>query len=238
MLDSLSPILYDKLVNENTNTNQLPSQEPKKNALLEKVEFGVGGILLGVGTFLLMLFVLNYFNIVSLSQVFPNQLDWLPHRPAAQGVPSGTLPTSQGEALQSQSASPTPIQSGPTPTPPLVANLETCNVTKEGNPLVVDVQTLPNGTIVGDFRGNINKTTFNSQRTEASIELISQKGEQTHTFNLKDEEGLVYDVTLGKDLKLSDLSAGQTVTMSFNCFKDQSQEKQFKITRISITGKL
>lgn len=50
---------------------QLPSQEPKKNALLEEVGFGVGGVLLGVGTFLLMLFVFNYFNLVSLSLVFP-----------------------------------------------------------------------------------------------------------------------------------------------------------------------
>ncbi|MBI2195999.1 hypothetical protein HYU45_00100 [Candidatus Daviesbacteria bacterium] len=52
---------------------QLPQtqpEEPKKNPLLEGIEFGVGGIVIGITTFLLMLFVLNYFNIISLSQPF------------------------------------------------------------------------------------------------------------------------------------------------------------------------
>lgn len=54
--------------------NNIPQQQPaeQKPSVLEELEFGVGGILLGVGTFLLMLFVLNYFNILSLSLVFPN----------------------------------------------------------------------------------------------------------------------------------------------------------------------
>ncbi|MBI2622491.1 MAG: hypothetical protein HYW64_00110, partial [Candidatus Levybacteria bacterium] len=60
---------------------QLPQtqpEEPKKNSLLEGVEFGMGGIVIGITTFLLMLFVLNYFNIISLSLVFPKYFGFLP----------------------------------------------------------------------------------------------------------------------------------------------------------------
>lgn len=54
--------------------NEIPtaSEEPKKNTLLEGIEFGVGGVMIGISTFLLLLFTLNYFIIVSLSLVFPN----------------------------------------------------------------------------------------------------------------------------------------------------------------------
>ena len=51
-----------------------------KSALLEEVEFGFGGIILGLIAFLLLLFTLNYFNILSLSTLFPEQLGFLPHR--------------------------------------------------------------------------------------------------------------------------------------------------------------
>jgi len=60
-----------------------------------------------VGTFivilLLLLLVLNYFNILSLSQFFPNQLGWLPHK--AQPMPS-PQPTS----TQSQDYTPNVFQ--------------------------------------------------------------------------------------------------------------------------------
>lgn len=58
--------------------------EPGKNILLEEVEFGFGGLILGLLAFLLLLFTLNYFNILSLSTIFPNQLGILPHRPFEQ----------------------------------------------------------------------------------------------------------------------------------------------------------
>lgn len=114
-------------------------------------------------------------------------------------------------------------------------NLETCDVKKEGNPLVSDVTKLPDGTIVGNFAGNINKTeSFLDGRL--SFEVIAPKGDQTYTFTVREEEGLVFDLKEGKDLKLTDLAPGNTVTMSFNCFPEKNN--QFKITRITVTGKL
>jgi len=54
------------------------ANEPQKHVLLQDVEFGVGGILLGVVFFLLFFLILNYFNILRLSELYPNQLGWLP----------------------------------------------------------------------------------------------------------------------------------------------------------------
>lgn len=114
-------------------------------------------------------------------------------------------------------------------------NLETCDLKKEGNPLVSDVTKLPDGTIVGNFVGNINKTeSFVDGRL--SLEVVAPRGDQTYTFTVREEEGLVFDLKEGKDLSLSDLAPGNTITMSFNCFPEKNN--QFKITRITVTGKL
>lgn len=212
---------------DNLPVEQTPPEQ--KPSIFQELEFGVGGVLLGVGTFLLMLFVLNYFNIVSLSLVFPNQLGWLPHR-ASPKLGEG------GPASQNFTQRDVPPGTSPTPTPPLVSNLETCDVKKEGNPLVNDVKTIE-GSIIGSFRGNINAFEYNLQDQSASLELISPRGDQKHTFNLIEEEKLVYDAIELKDLALSDLKRGQTVAISFNCFPDQPKDKQFRITRVAITGK-
>lgn len=224
-------------------------EEPKKNPLLEGIEFGVGGALIGITTFLLMLFVLNYFNIVSLSLVFPKYFAFLPHRaspnPPAGGEGGQPL---QGVTLnnpeQSRRASPTPTPS-PTPSFTYASGLESCSVKKEGNPLVDYLTTVKTGTlsatpqtiIVGTFRGNINKFTYDAGEKTATLELIAPKGDQQHTFNLKEESGLVHDATTITNLTLADLKVGQTVVISFNCYPDQPKEKQFKITRVAVTGK-
>lgn len=118
-------------------------------------------------------------------------------------------------------------------------NLESCDVTKEGNPLVdgnIQTITLPSGKVlVGTFRGNINNLTFNSSRSSVDLELISPKGDQNHVFSLSEEKGLVHDAIDLKDLTLADLKKGETVVMSFNCYFNQG--KKFKITRIEVTGK-
>lgn len=87
---------------------------------------------------------------------------------------------------------------------------------------------------VGTFFGNINNLTYDSGKQIATLELISPKGDQQHTFNLKEEPGLVHDAIALQDLTLADLKVGQTVVISFNC--DTATEK-FRITRVAITGK-
>jgi len=130
--------------------------------------------------------------------------------------------------------------SKPTPiaieiTPSVAPSLESCSIKKEGNPLVEDVKKADEKTIIGTFRGNITKVTVHLDNT-ASIDLYSIRGGQGHTFRVKEEKGLVYDAVNLKDLTLTDLKKGNTVTMSFNCFP--AQRDLFRITRISVTGRM
>ena len=145
--------------------------------------------------------------------------------------------------LRSQKNIKTPTQSlsqtTPSLTPKPVANLESCDFKKEDNPLVNDLKTLTisnKKVIVGTFRGNINSYALNSDKVSAKIDLISPKGEQSHTFSIKDEKGLVYDAVSQKDLTVADLKPGLTVEISFNCFPENNNI--FKLTRINITGGL
>jgi len=62
--------------------NQQPEQPEKKGLLkvLALLKVGIIEVLL-VSVVLVLLFeVLNYFNILSLSKLYPNQLGWLPHQ--------------------------------------------------------------------------------------------------------------------------------------------------------------
>lgn len=135
----------------------------------------------------------------------------------------------------------TPVQQQkkPTTTPTnqtdTTADLENCQVSKPGNPLVDNLTKLSDGTVVGTFRGNINNVSIASK--SAKIELVSPKADQIHTFTVKQERGLVFDAVNLKELALTDLKRGQTLVISFNCFPKNSPDKQFKITRIAITSK-
>lgn len=188
--------------------DNLPVEQPaekKQNVLLQEFEFGVGGVLLGIGTFLLMLFVLNYFNIVSLSLVFPKYFGFLPHRPVAQGVPSGTLQNfTQREAPTG--ASPTPIQSAPTPTPILPIPLSSPLVQGVSlyyrlSGVVEEVQAQENGDLSIKLRssdGIIYPQSFVLSSTQT---IVSKKGKGLGGVALSDiKEGdkleLVYTVDL------------------------------------------
>ena len=116
--------------------------------------------------------------------------------------------------------------------------ISSCKITKEGNSLVDDVQTINTGkasVLVGTFRANVNKITPDSTNSSPLIELISPRGDQTHSFRVTEEKGLVYDSINLKDLTLKDLKPGKTVTVSFNCFPDRGN--LFKISRISVLSK-
>lgn len=118
---------------------------------------------------------------------------------------------------------------------PNLSDLESCDVKKEGNPLVEDYQKFTaNGrrVIIGTYRGNINQINTDPFR----FQLISPKADQVYNFTtLKDEKGLIFDDTTQKELKLADLELGNSIVMSFNCFP--GSKSVFKITKIEITAK-
>ncbi|GEM_PF-2809070 len=91
-------------------------QEPQKHILLQDVEFGLGGIMLGAVFFLLFFLILNYLNILRLSELYPNQLGFLPHRPAS---PASTRGVQRGEPYQAVSQ---PIKTTVSPTPSFLNN--------------------------------------------------------------------------------------------------------------------
>ncbi|MCL5970211.1 MAG: hypothetical protein M1450_01780 [Patescibacteria group bacterium] len=172
-------------------------------------------ILLSFIVILISLFGLfHYLNILRLDYAFPS-LSFIPHL-SEEKLKTTPVPR--------QNISPTPV----------ISYLETCSVKKEGNPLVEDVKKVDDKTIIGTFRGNITKITVHLDST-ADIDLYSIRGGQGHTFKVKEEKGLVYNAVNLKDLTLLDLNKGNTVTMSFNCFPTKGL---FKITRISVTGRM
>src|SRR3989344_313908 len=58
---------------------QNPNYVENEN-LKSEVSFLALGIAAGIAILLIILFTLNYFNILSLSTLYPKQLGWLPHR--------------------------------------------------------------------------------------------------------------------------------------------------------------
>lgn len=205
---------------QNQVQNQNQDRAQKDKDLITGKDIETGSKLLGLALiFAIVLFLaLNYFNWVSLSLVYPKIFGFLPHRPIVEKEIKLTI----------------------TPPPKIVdasQGLESCSVKKEGNPLVEDVRSLPDGTIIGVIRGNIDNISFNMGKKSGAISLISISQGQSHTFKrIEDEEGLVYDATLQKEIKLSGLKRGMTVQISFNCFPDQ--DDLFKITRIAVIGKM
>lgn len=116
--------------------------------------------------------------------------------------------------------------------------IQNCSITKEGNPLIDDVQILDTSKVkvlVGTFRANINKITPDATGLSPLIELASPRADQTHSFRVTEEKGLVYDSVNLKDLTLKDLKPGKTVSVSFNCFP--SRGNLFKLTRFSVLSK-
>lgn len=179
---------------------QLPPSNEQKPNILEEVEFGIGGILLGVGTFLLMLFVLNYFNLVSLSLVFPKYFGFLPHRQVAQRVPSDTLPASQGEALQGRLPSPTPTPILPIPlSSPLVKGV---SVYYRLSGAVEEIQTQENRDLSIKLRssdGIVYPASFLLSSTQT---IVSKKGKGLGGVSLSDiKEGTALELVYTVDLK-------------------------------------
>lgn len=113
--------------------------------------------------------------------------------------------------------------------------LESCKVTKENNPLVKDVQKVDNF-IMGFFYGNISNISYDAENKSATFELVSPGAIQRHTFNVKDENGLlVIDHANKKNISLGDLQPAQFVSVVFNCFPELETD-QFKIIQIELSS--
>lgn len=191
------------------------------NKKQDPVLLGIVGVALGFGAAVILAIMLNYFGVVDLKQLSPELFGWMPTRKVQVVKPkTGQEPTPTSQASFEPQE-----------------KLDTCSVRKEGNALVKDVRTLQikgKPVVVGVFRGNINSV-VGVEAGRVKIEVISPKGEQSYTLTVLNQPGVVYDAVNQKDLSTEDLKAGQTVEVSFNCFKDGNKE-EFKIARVAITG--
>jgi len=84
-------------------------REPNRLHALAFLKVGVFEIGFVIIVLLLLFGILNYFNILSVSDVLPKQLGWLPRKEVPNGTSQAKL-ASQGETLQSYQSkiSPTP----------------------------------------------------------------------------------------------------------------------------------
>ena len=64
----------------------------KKLSTSRSIEFTAEGIIAGAVLFAIIIGVLNYFNILSLSQIFPKQLGFLPHKSATVAMKTQNEP--------------------------------------------------------------------------------------------------------------------------------------------------
>ncbi len=109
-----------------------------------------------------------------------------------------------------------------------------CDIKKEGNPLVDGVYP-GKDLIYGTFYGNIDKVNKESS-SSATLLLLSPKGDQSYSLNVKDEPNLVFDATTLKNVSFSTLKPGLTVSVTFNCYPQKNN--LLKIASIAIRGDL
>ena len=108
----------------------------------------------------------------------------------------------------------------PSPLPakrPVSHELDTCTVTKEGNPLVESLTTQA-GTIKGVYKGKITDLSFDKILNSYLIKLTSLDNSQSYKFMVPRQEGI-------------DFKPNQTLQLSFTCDR---KSDGFKITKVLI----
>lgn len=109
--------------------------------------------------------------------------------------------------------------------------LDTCNVKKEGNPLVTSLAE-NNNIISGTFTGRITAVAQSGSRNSVIISLISEKGNQRYTFNILKQPGLFYDSNKARSVEAQSLAAGQKIMITFNCLPKGGN--LFKFVQVNI----
>lgn len=195
-------------------------EEQKVNILTESV-FTIFGIVLGIVVLCCLFIILNYFNILNLSQKIPF-LSFLPQK---------KVNTISKELQNNQNYSTATIPPTQSLYPPQSsADLQSCKARQQGNSLVVSVNTV-NNVIVGQYKGKITAFTLSNDKTSASLTLVSLDGRQQEQFTIPSQAS-IYTIHPPGPSIITHLKNGQTVDMTFNCFTDQNN--LFKITQVGI----
>lgn len=108
--------------------------------------------------------------------------------------------------------------------------LESCDITKAGNPLVASVEQQGNET-KGFFKGIITKLVDMSDIGGMLVTISDEGKRQSHPFLIRNDPGLVADQN-AKTLSVSDLAVGQSVTMEFFCQRKEGNLFQIRKTTV------
>lgn len=137
---------------------------------------------------------------------------------------------------------PTPSQPKPTLVPlptqetgPKTLELKDCNINPLLNPLVDRVIPVSKDTpAIIILLGNVNEITFNKDSKTADISLLSFKAEQIYSLRLTQQNGLVFNQGLAKEVSVSDLKTGQLLEIQYNCYPQNPEDQRFKLAQVYI----
>lgn len=192
------------LPNQQIEQPQVPANQEVPNALTPKDKGNKKGLLFGlifVGIVLILLFgTLNYFNVLRLSELFPNQLGWLPHRPYQQYNNLTILPTIAPPISPTQQAKQTLTNFLPTIlSPVLIPEPSQITIEQDKNPLGktfisswgIKESTIAAIVIVADNK-NISQLYLSLQRPQnivPSVKLASASTSELFSVKPKGEWG-------------------------------------------------
>ncbi len=107
--------------------------------------------------------------------------------------------------------------------------LDTCDVKKEGNPLVLNA--LPSGDgLSGQIQGKVEAVTKEPVRGSYIISLISLDGKQKYDFNILDQKNLVVN-NKQKSASMSGIKKDNQLLLFFQCSKESGL---FKFNQVMI----
>lgn len=104
-------------------------------------------------------------------------------------------------------------------------------IDKAGNPLIGEFMRM-NNRAVGNLIGNIDKISFDTASTSATIDMTSKDGYQHYQFTVQDQKGLVAKDVNKTQLTIQALKYGQAIAVSFEC--DAKTKNKFLVTQIEI----
>ncbi|MBI2597466.1 hypothetical protein HYW41_04880 [Candidatus Daviesbacteria bacterium] len=111
---------------------------------------------------------------------------------------------------------------------PISHKLDTCSVTKEGNPLV-ETLTAKDEAVQGTFKGKVVDLKYDRVLSAYAIKLASLDNKQSYIFTTVEQKGLI-STTKG-EASGSALKTDQVLQVSFSC---DTKSNGFRYTKVLI----
>lgn len=166
-----------------------------RNLFLQNLIQGIAGIFLGVFFIVLCLLVLNYFQLITLSPLFPS-LSFLPEK---------------GKTLSFFK---------PTPSVDIVGD---CSF-YEAHPDFSSLQLPISGGIQGTITGTIQHISYEYSGVLARLRVLSAANNQVHDLFMLNQSGVIFGDHSGQNLLLKDLQVNDHVSFFYECTKMQDNQ--------------